>query len=114
MYARQCKKRQVVMVMPDTSPRGVDEACPEAGSSDWKIGYGAGHYCNATQEPWSKHFNMFTYVTEELPAIVEKYFHVDSERRSVMGFSMGGNGALICAAKRPELYRSFTALAPIS
>ena len=113
MYARQCRKRGVVMVMPDTSPRGVDDHCPEAGSSDWTVGYGAGHYCNATQEPWNKHFNMFSYITEELPALVERYFHVDSERRSIMGFSMGGNGALICAAKLPERYRSVTALAPI-
>jgi len=112
-YARQCRKRGVVMIMPDTSPRGVDGDCPEAGSADWTIGYGAGHYCNATQAPWNKHFNMFSYVTEELPNLVERYFHVDSQRRSIMGFSMGGNGALICAAKLPERYRSVTALAPI-
>ena len=86
------------MVFPDTSPRGIDEACPNAGD-EWTVGYGAGHYCNATQAPWNQHFNMYTYVSEELPNLVERYFHVDSERRSVMGFSMGGNGALICAAK---------------
>ena len=57
---------------------------------------------------------MFTYVTEELPSIVERYFHIASDRRSVMGFSMGGGGALICAAKRPDLYVSATALSPIS
>ena len=56
---------------------------------------------------------MFTYVTEELPNLVEKYFHVDTERRSVTGFSMGGNGAIICAAKKPERYVSFSALSPI-
>ena len=102
------------MVFPDTSPRGVDANCPEAGSDDWTIGYGAGHYCNATQAPWNQHFNMFTYVTEELPSICERYFHIASDRRSVMGFSMGGGGALICAAKRPDLYVSATALSPIS
>ena len=107
-----CKKRQVAMVFPDTSPRGVDEACPNA-SDDWTVGYGAGHYLNATQAPWNKHFNMYTYVTEELPSLVERYFHVDSERRSITGFSMGGNGALICAAKLPERYRSVTAFSPI-
>ena len=111
-YAKQCKKRQVAMVFPDTSPRGIDETIPNAGA-DWTIGYGAGHYCNATQAPWNKHFNMYTYVTEELPSLVERYFHVDTERRSVMGFSMGGNGALICAAKQPERFRSVTALSPI-
>ena len=114
MYASACKKRGVAMIMPDTSPRGVDEHCPEAGSADWTIGYGAGHYCNATQEPWNKHFNMYSYITEELPSIVERYFHISKERRSIMGFSMGGNGALICAAKQPERYVSVTALAPIS
>jgi len=112
-YARQCKKRQVAMVFPDTSPRGIDETIPEAGDSDWTKGYGAGHYCNATQAPWSQHFNMWTYVTEELPALVERYFHVDTERRSVMGFSMGGNGALCAVAKQPERYRCFTAFSPI-
>lgn len=56
---------------------------------------------------------MFTYVTEELPDLVERYFHIDTERRSVMGFSMGGNGALICGAKKPERYRSVTAFSPI-
>lgn len=56
---------------------------------------------------------MYSYISEELPSIVERYFHVDSERRSIMGFSMGGNGALICAAKQPDHYRSVTALAPI-
>ena len=102
------------MVFPDTSPRGVDENCPEAGSADWTVGYGAGHYCNATQAPWNKHFNMYTYVTEELPSIVERNFNIAQDRRSVMGFSMGGGGALICAAKRPDLYVSATALSPIS
>ena len=56
---------------------------------------------------------MYTYVTEELPSLVERYFHVDFTKRSVMGYSMGGNGALICAAKMPERYRSVTSIAPI-
>ena len=112
-YGRQCKKRKVAMVFPDTSPRGVDESCPGVGDHGWTVGYGAGHFLNATQAPWNKHFNMYTYVTEELPNLVERYFHVDSERRSITGFSMGGNGALICAAKQPERYRSVTAFSPI-
>lgn len=100
------------MVMPDTSPRGIDDKIPDVGKA-FNVGYGAGQYCNATQAPWSTHFNMFTYVTEELPTVVESYFHVDRERRSVTGFSMGGNGALICAAKCPGRYRSFSAFSPI-
>ena len=111
-YARQCKKSQVAMVFPDTSPRGIEETIPNAGA-DWTVGYGAGQYCNATQAPWNQHFNMYTYVTEELPNLVERYFPICPERRSVMGFSMGGNGALICAAKNPQRYRSVTALSPI-
>merc|ERR1712060_605962 len=104
----------IAIVFPDTSPRGVDEACPEAGDADWTKGYGAGHYCNATQAPWSSHFNMYDYVTVELPNLIERYFPVCSERRSVTGFSMGGNGALILAAKLPERFRSATAISPIS
>lgn len=100
------------MVFPDTSPRGVDAACPEAGNDDWTLGYGAGHYCDATAAPWSQHFNMYTYVTKELPELVEKYFPVDPTRKSVTGFSMGGNGAIIAAAKNPGMYKSVTAFAP--
>lgn len=112
-FGQFAKRRDIAMVFPDTCPRGVDETCPEAGDSDWTKGYGAGHYCDATQEPWSKHFNMFSYVTKELPDLVERYFHVDSQRKSITGFSMGGNGALVCAAKNPGLYKSVTAFAPI-
>ena len=112
-YARSCKKRQVVLVLPDTSPRDVDKDCPEAGNGDWNFGYSAGLYCDATKHPWNKHFKMFSYVTKELPELVERYFHVDCERRSIMGHSMGGHGALICAAKLPHFYKSVTALAPV-
>ena len=112
-FAQFAKKRNIAMVFPDTSPRGVDETCPGAGVDDYRIGYGAGHYVNATQDPWSKHFNMYSYVTEELPALVEKYFFIDPERKSVTGFSMGGGGALMVAAKNPGMYKSVTAFAPI-
>jgi len=101
------------MVFPDTSPRNIHEAIPEAADDDYTIGYGAGHYCDATQEPWSKHFNMYSYVTKELPGLVERYFFVDPDRKSITGFSMGGNGALICAAKNPGMYKSVSAFAPI-
>lgn len=114
MYARQARERGIAMVFCDTSPRGVDATCPEAGDADWTRGYGAGHYCNATQAPWNRHFNMFTYVTEELPSVVERYFHVDATKKSIMGFSMGGHGALMISAKLPTNYRSVTALCPIT
>lgn len=100
------------MVFADTSPRDINSSCPEA-DLEFEVGYNAGHYCDATQEPWNRHFNMYSYVSEELPRLVEKYFHVASDRRSITGYSMGGNGALICAAKRPDQYRSVTAFCPI-
>jgi len=114
-YAPYAAKHKVAMVFPDTSPRDVEGYTPvgEAGVQ-WRTGYGAGHYCNATAEPWSKNFNMYTYVTEELPAVVERYFHVSSERKSIMGHSMGGNGALNIAARNPDSYKSVSAFAPIS
>jgi len=69
---------------------------------------------DATNKPWSKHFNMYTYVTEELPRVVEAYFHVDPTRKSITGHSMGGNGALMVAARNPTVYKSLSAFAPIS
>ncbi len=100
------------MVFPDTSPRGLsfDEVNK---NDDWKIGYGAGHYCDATQEPWKDHFNMYTYVTKELPDIVNSYFPVDPSSKSVMGHSMGGLGALTVALRNSNDYASVSAFAPI-
>ena len=111
-FARYAKKRSIAMVFPDTRPRGLDESFPSEIS--FETGFGAGHYSNATQAPWNEHWNMFTYVTEELPSLVERYFHVCPERRSITGFSMGGHGALMAAAKLPDAYRSVTAISPIS
>jgi S-formylglutathione hydrolase len=100
------------MVFPDTSPRNCD--IPELeGNSDWTIGYGAGHYCDATNAPYATNFNMFTYVTEELPALINEFFPVDSTKKSVMGHSMGGNGALMVATKCRQNYKSASAFAPI-
>lgn len=101
-------------MFPDTSPRDIDGYKPVGEPSEhWKVGYGAGMYCDATAEPWSKNFNMYTYITEELPQIVEKYFHVAKGVRSIVGHSMGGNGALMIAARNPNLYKSVSAFAPI-
>lgn len=105
-FAPHAKKHGLAMVFPDTSPRNLfgyeNFAGLKTANPDWSIGYGAGHYCDATQEPWSINFNMYTYVTEELPRFVEKYFHISTERKSVMGHSMGGNGALTVAARIGE------------
>ena len=100
------------MIFPDTSPRGLDLA-ELKDNQDWKIGYGAGHYCNATAEPWNKNFNMFSYVTEELPGFVADFFPVDPNARSVMGHSMGGNGALV-VAMLSHGWASCSAFAPLA
>ncbi|WP_106477432.1 S-formylglutathione hydrolase [Phytohalomonas tamaricis] len=100
----------IMIVCPDTSPRGTDFP----GEHDsYDFGSGAGFYVNATQKPWSSHYRMYDYVTEELPALVKANFPV-SEQESISGHSMGGHGALICALKQPGRYASVSAFAPIA
>src|SRR5210317_1142275 len=99
----------MAIVCPDTSPRGTD--LPGEHDS-WDFGSGAGFYINATQAPWSGHYNMFDYVNKELPALVEASLPV-TDKRSVSGHSMGGHGAFMCALKDPERYQSVSAFAPI-
>ncbi len=98
----------LIVVAPDTSPRGTDVPDDEA----YDLGQGAGFYINATQSPWARHYRMYDYVVEELPRLVEKHFPA-SEARSISGHSMGGHGALIIALKNPERYRSVSAFSPI-
>ena len=100
----------LALVMPDTSPRG-DEVADEPDRYD--LGKGAGFYVNATQPPWSAHYQMYDYVTRELPALVEAELPLIAGLRSISGHSMGGHGALICALKNPGMYRSVSAFAPI-
>ncbi|MGB2131457.1 MAG: S-formylglutathione hydrolase [Marinobacterium sp.] len=100
----------IAIVAPDTSPRGTD--LPGEHDS-YDFGSGAGFYVNATQEPWSAHYRMYDYVTDELPALIEQHFPV-TEKRAISGHSMGGHGALICALKNPGRYVSVSAFAPIS
>ena len=110
-FGAHAAKHQIAMVFPDTSPRDVD--IPEA-TTDKVLGYGAGFYLDATQEPWKKHFNMFTYVSKELPDLIQRYFHVHPTRQSITGNSMGGHGALLLAAKNPGKYKSASAFSPVS
>ena len=110
-YAQAASLHKLAIVFPDTSPRGIEHPIVEP--ANYKIGFGAGHYCDATAEGWSKNFNMYSYITKELPAIVEKFFHVSSTHKSIMGHSMGGNGALNIAARNPGMYKSVSAFAPI-
>ena len=110
-YRAACAEHGLIFVAPDTSPRGAD--VPTAPDGAWDFGLGAGFYVNATQEPWSKHYRMWTYVTEELPALVVGEFPVDGYRQAITGHSMGGHGALTIALRNPDLFRSVSAFAPI-
>ncbi len=100
----------LALVIPDTSPRG--KQVPDV-TDRYDLGQGAGFYLNATQAPWSKNYQMYDYVTKELPALIEADFPVVPGLRSIAGHSMGGHGALVCALKNPALYRSVSALSPI-
>ncbi|WP_158783593.1 S-formylglutathione hydrolase [Pantoea sp. BAV 3049] len=98
----------VVLVMPDTSPRG--EGVPNDNSYD--LGQGAGFYLNATQAPWDRHFRMYDYLNEELPRLIASNFHV-SDRQAIMGHSMGGHGAIMLGLRNPQKFTSVSAFAPI-
>lgn len=99
----------MAIVCPDTSPRGTD--LPGEHDS-YDFGSGAGFYLNAKQEPWNKHYHMYDYVADELPALVREHFPI-SEREAISGHSMGGHGALVCALKQPGRYASVSAFSPI-
>ena len=100
----------IAIVFPDTSPRG-DAVADEPKRYD--LGQGAGFYINATQAPWSTHYQMYDYVTKELPQLLEAELPLLTGVKSVSGHSMGGHGALICALKNPDEYRSVSAFSPI-
>ena len=101
----------LMLVSPDTSPRG--EGVPDDPDDDYDCGLAAGFYLNATQEPWSQHYHMYDYVTQELPEIVFGNFPGDAERHGLTGHSMGGHGALTIGLRNPGMYRSLSAFAPI-
>ena len=101
----------LIIVAPDTSPRGP--GVPDDPDAAYDFGLGAGFYLNATQEPWAKHYRMYDYVVDELPALIEANFPV-SGKRGISGHSMGGHGALVCALKNPGRYQSLSAFAPIA
>lgn len=105
---RYAAEHGVILVAPDTSPRGDDVADADG----YDLGKGAGFYVNATQAPWAAHYRMYDYLVEELPALVEANFPVN-DARAISGHSMGGHGALIIALKNPGRYRSVSAFSPI-
>ena len=108
---RMAAELGVMLVAPDTSPRGLNLP---GESASWDFGVGAGFYLDATEAPWSKHFHMYRYVTEELRALIGAHFPADPARTGIFGHSMGGHGALVLGLRNPQIYRSISAFAPIS
>jgi len=105
---RYAAEQGLIIVAPDTSPRGPEVADDES----WDLGQGAGFYVDASQPPWAHHYQMYSYVTEELPSLVEAHFPA-TDRRGISGHSMGGHGALVVALKAAGRYQSVSAFAPI-
>ncbi|MCK8483372.1 S-formylglutathione hydrolase [Aliiroseovarius sp. S2029] len=99
----------IALIFPDTSPRGDGVADDDA----YDLGQGAGFYVNATQDPWAANFQMWDYITEDLPGLVFDHFALDPERQGITGHSMGGHGALTIAMTLPEQFRSVSAFSPI-
>ncbi len=110
-FQRFAAKHGIAIVFPDTSPRG-DNVKDEPERYD--LGQAAGFYVNATEEPWKPHYQMYDYVVNELPALVESQLPLLKGMRSVSGHSMGGHGALVVALKNPDKFRSVSAFAPIA
>ncbi|MBD2365157.1 S-formylglutathione hydrolase [Anabaena minutissima FACHB-250] len=100
----------LMLVTPDTSPRNTGIRSED---DDWDFGTGAGFYVDATAAPWKSHYQMYSYVVQELPAVIAANFPVQAENQGIFGHSMGGHGALVCAMRNPNLYKSVSAFAPI-
>jgi S-formylglutathione hydrolase len=101
----------LILVVPDTSPRhtGIKDE-----NKDWDFGSGAGFYVDATVEPWRSHYQMYSYVTAELPNLINQNFPTLSDRQGIFGHSMGGHGALVCALRNPQQFKSVSVFAAIS
>ncbi|MFL6734547.1 MAG: S-formylglutathione hydrolase [Sphingomicrobium sp.] len=110
-YRAACAELGLIFVAPDTSPRG--EAVPDDPAGAYDFGLGAGFYVDATEEPYSANYRMWTYVTDELPALVATEFAADMQRQGITGHSMGGHGALTIALGQIDRFRSVSAFAPI-
>ncbi|NCP11389.1 MAG: S-formylglutathione hydrolase [Sphingomonadales bacterium] len=108
-YHAACARHGIVFVAPDTSPRGPGVA----NADSYDLGQGAGFYVDATEQPWTPHFAMHSYIADELPALIAEHFPVDPARASIAGHSMGGHGALVMGLRYPDRYRSVSAFAPI-
>ena len=106
-----CAEVGIIFIAPDTSPRG--EGVPDDSEGAWDFGLGAGFYVDATEQPWSANYRMWSYVTAELPALIAGHFPIDLQRQGITGHSMGGHGALTAALRHPGRFRSVSAFAPI-
>lgn len=110
-FRKACAELGLIFVAPDTSPRG--EGVPDDPAGAYDFGLGAGFYVDATQAPFDRHYRMWSYVTEELPALIAANFPADISRQSIMGHSMGGHGALTIGLRHPERFKAVSAFAPI-
>lgn len=110
-FRRLCAELGLIFVAPDTSPRGEGVADDPDGGYDF--GLGAGFYVDATQEPFAPHYRMWTYITQELPALIAEQFPADMDRQSIMGHSMGGHGALTIGLSFPDRFKAVSAFSPI-
>ena len=110
-FRAACAELGLILVAPDTSPRG--EGVPDDATGAYDFGFGAGFYVDATETPFAANYRMWSYVTEELPALVAANFPVDMARQSIMGHSMGGHGALTIGLRNPDRFKAVSALAPI-
>ncbi len=110
-FREACSRHGIIFVAPDTSPRGSD--VPDDPEAAYDFGLGAGFYVNATQPPYDHHYQMRSYVEQELPELVFKHFSADPERQGITGHSMGGHGALTIALRNSSRFQSVSAFAPI-
>ena len=108
-FQRFASQYKIAVVVPDTSPRGKD--IPD--DDDFKLGQGAGFYINATNNFWSKNYNMYDYVVKELPEIIDNNFDFSKTQIGIFGHSMGGGGAIQCAFKNSEYFKSLSVFSPI-
>ena len=109
-YRKKAAELGMAIICPDTSPRGED--IPDE-KDNWQFGSGAGFYLDATEPPYDRNYNMYTYIIEELPSIIENNFDFDMSRQSIFGHSMGGHGAIVMALRNPKKFKSCSAFAPI-
>ena len=110
-YRRACAELGLILVAPDTSPRG--EGVPDDPAGAYDFGLGAGFYVDATEDPFAANYRMYSYIVRELPGLIAANFPADMARQAITGHSMGGHGALTIALKNPGRYKSVSAFAPI-